>query len=201
MLSLTHPTTDRYLCRTHVYWSAASAECVSHILHRLISFSVNELTSCVHYYHHRTVEERTCALPGIVFNSKPRLIFNPCTIRSCSCSSSSNVYVSSTTSLVRSLSIFLVLTTHTLILIWLIVYISHALNTYPSALCPCLCVRAYGWHWSSSMFALPCFVPRFSTEKLIQQKTFLPHAVVCIGCDKPQQIWNSKPFHKYNSQK
>lgn len=66
---------DLYLSVVRMYRS--SEQSVSHFLHRLISFSVNELTSCALLSSSQRWRRGTCALPGIVFNSKPRLILQP----------------------------------------------------------------------------------------------------------------------------
>lgn len=168
MLSLTHPTIDLYLCLTHAQLSSRCV-CVALFAPTDITFSEWADESCIIIII--AVEERTCALPGIVFNSKPRLIFNPCIIVD-GALQRSNVYV--VDGVVRSLSIFRFFEQRILTPIWLIVvYISHIIHTHRPSLC------VYGLTLIVLDVCTAVFWATVSNRKPIQQKTFLLYAVVC----------------------
>lgn len=160
MLSLTHPTNDLYLCLTHdrrstLRYFAAPTD---------ITFSERADELCIIIII-ITVEERTCALPGIVFNSKPRLIFNPYTMIAASAAVMSFVVYS------YYFFCWSAWTTYTVYWYWFdSSYTTFHIEIHTHR-------RTYvlyrGWHWSSWMFALPCFVARLPSQKLIQQKSFL----------------------------
>lgn len=189
MLSLTHPTIDLYLCLTHAQLSSRCV-CVALFAPTDITFSEWADESCIIII---AVEERTCALPGIVFNSKPRLIFNPCIIVD-GALQRSNVYV--VDGVVRSLSIFRFRTTYTdTDLTHRRIHFTY--NTYSSSVLMCV------WADIDRPRCLHCrvlshgFQPKTNTTK----NGFALRGRVLSGCDKPQQIWCSRPFREYNSQK